>query len=212
MARQYFVEIGQPQRSALHRAPPELPRQHAGRAGGRRQRLAAALFAPLLIDVTHVSPCYAYRDQRADETPEAYGARLAAELDAAIAACGAEARDRLRRRNRRRRHRRRADAGAGLLRGGARGLRPPRRPADPRRGDVRHGPHRHAPRVRAGRRRARPDDRSRRAWAAATSRSARCSRRKRSSTRCRAAAASSSTATPTSATRSPAPRRWRCSR
>ena len=37
--------------------------------------------APLLIDVTHVAPCYPYRDQRADETPEAYGQRLAQELD-----------------------------------------------------------------------------------------------------------------------------------
>ena len=41
MARQYFVEIGQPQRGTLHRPPAELPRQHAGRAGRRRQRVAA---------------------------------------------------------------------------------------------------------------------------------------------------------------------------
>ena len=41
MARQYFVEIGEPQRSALHRAAAELSRQHARRARGRRQRVAA---------------------------------------------------------------------------------------------------------------------------------------------------------------------------
>ena len=29
MARQYFVETGEPERSVLHRAPPELSRQHA---------------------------------------------------------------------------------------------------------------------------------------------------------------------------------------
>jgi adenosylmethionine-8-amino-7-oxononanoate aminotransferase len=87
MARQYFVEIGQPQRTPLHRAAPELPRQHAGRAGGGRQRMAArSQFAPLLIDVTHVSPCYEYRDRRADETPEQYGQRLVAELADAITA------------------------------------------------------------------------------------------------------------------------------
>jgi adenosylmethionine-8-amino-7-oxononanoate aminotransferase len=46
------------------------------------------LYEPLLIDVKHVAPCYAYRDRRDDETPEDYGARLAEELEAAIAACG----------------------------------------------------------------------------------------------------------------------------
>ena len=42
MARQYFVEIGQPQRPPCHRAAPELSRQYAGRACGRRQCLRGA--------------------------------------------------------------------------------------------------------------------------------------------------------------------------
>ena len=42
MARQYFVEIGEPQRAPCHRAAPELSRQYAGRARGRRQRLRGA--------------------------------------------------------------------------------------------------------------------------------------------------------------------------
>ena len=51
LARQYFVEIGEPQRQLLHRAAPELSRQHARRARGRRQRAGGARqFAPLLID------------------------------------------------------------------------------------------------------------------------------------------------------------------
>ncbi len=78
---------------------------------------AVAQFAPLLIDVKHVAPCYAYRDQRAGETAEAYGARLAAELDATIRACGERRVHRLRRRDGRRRHGRRADARARLLQG-----------------------------------------------------------------------------------------------
>ena len=45
-------------------------------------------FAPLLVDVTHVAPCYPYRDQRADETPEQYGQRLARELDETIQRIG----------------------------------------------------------------------------------------------------------------------------
>ncbi len=90
LARQYFVEIGQPQRAKF------IARRNSyhgntlgalavgGNAWRRRQ------FAPLLIDVEHVSPTYAYRDQRADETPEQYGARLARELEEAIARVGGE--------------------------------------------------------------------------------------------------------------------------
>ena len=47
-------------------------------------------FAPLLIAVTHVAPCYEYRDRRADESAEAYGQRLVAELAAAIESLGGE--------------------------------------------------------------------------------------------------------------------------
>ena len=90
LARQYFVEIGQPQRRYF------IARRQSyhgntlgalavgGNAWRRRQ------FAPLLIDVAHVSPCYEYRDRRADESAEAYGARLAAELEATIARLGAQ--------------------------------------------------------------------------------------------------------------------------
>ena len=45
-------------------------------------------FGPLLIDVHHVSPSFEYRGKRADETPEAYGARLADELEAEIQTLG----------------------------------------------------------------------------------------------------------------------------
>jgi adenosylmethionine-8-amino-7-oxononanoate aminotransferase len=45
-------------------------------------------FAPLLIDVARVSPCYEYRDRQDGETPEAYSERLATELEAKIAEVG----------------------------------------------------------------------------------------------------------------------------
>ena len=64
-------------------------------------------FAPLLIETHHVSPCFEYRGQRADETPRQYGERLAAELEAKIQELGPKTRDRLRRRDRWRRHGRR---------------------------------------------------------------------------------------------------------
>jgi len=88
MARQYFVEIGQPERSVFIARRQSYHGNTLGAlaVGGNEPRRRQ--YAPLLIDVTHVAPCYAYRDQRSDESPEAYGARLAAELDEAISACG----------------------------------------------------------------------------------------------------------------------------
>jgi len=88
MARQYFVEIGQPQRAHFIARRQSYHGNTLGAlaVGGNAWRRRE--FAPLLIDVTHVSPCYAYRDLREGETPESYGRRLADELDAAIVAAG----------------------------------------------------------------------------------------------------------------------------
>jgi adenosylmethionine-8-amino-7-oxononanoate aminotransferase len=90
MARQYFVEIGQPQRARFIARRQSYHGNTLGAlaVGGNAWRRRE--FAPLLIDVTHVSPCYAYRDLHEGETPEAYGRRLANELDAAIVAAGPE--------------------------------------------------------------------------------------------------------------------------
>ncbi|WP_275629705.1 aspartate aminotransferase family protein [Pseudomonas sp. 273] len=90
LARQYFVEIGQPQRTHLIARRQSYHGNTLGAlaTGGnawRRQQ-----FQPLLIDVSHVSPCYAYRDQAAGETPEAYGERLVQELEAEILRLGAD--------------------------------------------------------------------------------------------------------------------------
>jgi len=88
MARQYFVEIGQPQRRHIIARRQSYHGNTLGAlaVGGNAWRRAQ--FAPLLIEVEHVSPCYAYRDQRSDETADQYGERLAEELDAAILRLG----------------------------------------------------------------------------------------------------------------------------
>ncbi len=88
MARQYFVEIGQPERSVFIGRRQSYHGNTLGAlaVGGNAWRRAQ--FAPLLIDVKHVAPCYAYRDRRDGESDDAYGARLAAELDATIRECG----------------------------------------------------------------------------------------------------------------------------
>ena len=88
MARQYFVEIGQPQRAHFIARRQSYHGNTLGAlaVGGNEWRRRE--FKPLLIDVTHVSPCYPYREQRDNESPEAYGQRLADELDRAIRELG----------------------------------------------------------------------------------------------------------------------------
>lgn len=90
MARQYFVEIGQPQRRHFIARRQSYHGNTLGAlaVGGNAWRREQ--FKPLLIDVTHVAPCYEYRDRRDDETPEQYGQRLVAELAQTIEQLGGE--------------------------------------------------------------------------------------------------------------------------
>jgi adenosylmethionine-8-amino-7-oxononanoate aminotransferase len=90
MARQYFVEIGQPQRSHFIARRQSYHGNTLGAlaVGGNAWRREP--FAPLLMQATHVSPCYPYREQHEGETPDAYGQRLARELDEAIVSLGRE--------------------------------------------------------------------------------------------------------------------------
>jgi len=88
MARQYFVEIGQPERSVFIGRRQSYHGNTLGAlaVGGNEWRRRQ--FAPLLIEVGRVSPCYEYRDRRENESAEEYGARLADELDAEIRRLG----------------------------------------------------------------------------------------------------------------------------
>ena len=90
MARQYFVETGQPQRTHFIARRQSYHGNTLGAlaVGGNEWRRAP--FAPLLVPATHVSPCYPYREKRADETDAQYGRRLATELETAILAQGAD--------------------------------------------------------------------------------------------------------------------------
>ena len=90
MARQYFVEIGQPQRTHFIARRQSYNGNTLGALaiGGNQWRREP--FAPLLMPVTHVSPCYPYREQQTGETPQQYGQRLAQELEQAILEKGAD--------------------------------------------------------------------------------------------------------------------------
>lgn len=84
LARQYFVERGEPRRSEL------IARRQSyhgntlgalalgGNAARRRQ------FTPLLIRTHHIAPCFAYRYQHGDEDAASYGRRVADELEAKL--------------------------------------------------------------------------------------------------------------------------------
>ncbi len=91
MARQYFVEIGQPQRRHFIARKQSYHGNTLGAlaVGGNQWRREP--FAPILMPATHISPCYPYREQRSDETPEQYGQRLAKELEDTILSLGADA-------------------------------------------------------------------------------------------------------------------------
>jgi adenosylmethionine-8-amino-7-oxononanoate aminotransferase len=89
ITRQYFVETGQPQRRHVIGRLQSYHGTTAGAlsAGGNIGR--RAVFEPLLLGAMHhISPCFAYRGQRADETEAAYGERVANELEAKILELG----------------------------------------------------------------------------------------------------------------------------
>ncbi|MDN7903712.1 aspartate aminotransferase family protein [Burkholderia diffusa] len=90
LARQYFVEKGEPQRRHFIARRQSYHGNTLGALaiGGNAWRREP--FLPLLIEAHHVSPCYAYRDQHAGETDEAYAERLADELEQKIVELGAE--------------------------------------------------------------------------------------------------------------------------
>ncbi|MES2126847.1 MAG: aspartate aminotransferase family protein [Pseudomonadota bacterium] len=90
LARQYFVENGEAQRSTFIARRQSFHGNTLGAlaVGGnawRRQH-----FAPLLIDVARIAPCNAYRDRGAQQSLDQYTASLLQELEAAILASGPE--------------------------------------------------------------------------------------------------------------------------
>ena len=113
MARQYFIETRPAAAPPRHRAPPELSRQHAGRAGGGRQRMAArAIRAAADRDASHRSLLRLSlpASRRNARRPMPSAPREA--LEAKIHRARPRHRHRFRRRDGGRRHRRRRAAGA----------------------------------------------------------------------------------------------------
>ena len=88
LARQYFVEIGEPER---HRVISRKQSYHGNTlgalaAGGNIWR--RSFFEKILVDTSLISPCYPYRHQNVNETEIDYGLRVANELEEEIKILG----------------------------------------------------------------------------------------------------------------------------
>jgi adenosylmethionine-8-amino-7-oxononanoate aminotransferase len=90
MARQYFVEKGEPQRRHIIARRQSYHGNTLGAlaAGGNEWRRSQ--FKPLLIETHNIDPCFAYRFQRPGETDADYAARAAQLLEDKILELGAD--------------------------------------------------------------------------------------------------------------------------
>ncbi|MEM6305717.1 MAG: aspartate aminotransferase family protein [Pseudomonadota bacterium] len=90
LARQYDVEKGEPKRGRLLARKQSYHGNTIGAlsAGGNEWRRAQ--FGPLLLDVSHIEPCYEYRLRREGESAQDYGLRAAQALEEEILRRGPE--------------------------------------------------------------------------------------------------------------------------
>ncbi len=90
LARQYFVEKGEPKRGRLIARKQSYHGNTIGAlsAGGNEWRRAQ--FGPLLIDMSHIDPCYEYRLRHDGESLEDYGLRAANLLEEELLRVGPE--------------------------------------------------------------------------------------------------------------------------
>ncbi len=90
MSRQYFIETGEGERCRFIARRQSYHGNTLGAlaVGGNRSRREP--YHPLFMESAHISPCYAYRGMAPDETEQAYGARVADELEAMSEKLGPE--------------------------------------------------------------------------------------------------------------------------
>ncbi len=88
MARQYFLEIGQPQRTRFISRRQSYHGNTLGAlaVGGNMWRREP--YQPMLMDVSLIEPCFAYRFRQDGESEEAYAQRTADALEAELLRIG----------------------------------------------------------------------------------------------------------------------------
>jgi adenosylmethionine-8-amino-7-oxononanoate aminotransferase len=90
LARQYYLEKGEPERRRVIARKQSYHGNTLGAlsAGGNEWRRAQ--FAPILIEMSHIAPCYEYTGRAEGESSHDYGQRMANELEAEILRLGPE--------------------------------------------------------------------------------------------------------------------------
>lgn len=88
LSRQYFVEVGQPDRHLYIARRQSYHGNTLGAlsVGGNEWRREK--FGPIMVPGNHIAPCFEYREMQPGETPEEYGLRTANELEARILELG----------------------------------------------------------------------------------------------------------------------------
>ena len=88
LARQFYLEIGEPDRHKVIACRQSYHGNTLGAlaAGGNLWRRKP--FDPLMVETSHIAPCFEYRERQEAETPFDYGQRVANELETEIERLG----------------------------------------------------------------------------------------------------------------------------
>lgn len=90
LARQYFLEIGEPQRRHVIARRQSYHGNTLGALATGGNAWRRAQFEPILMDVSHIAPCYEYLDRAVGESAYDYGLRAAQELEDEILRLGTD--------------------------------------------------------------------------------------------------------------------------
>lgn len=90
LARQYMIEIGQPQRTQFISRRQSYHGNTLGALGTGGNMLRREPFDAMMVSASHIPPCFAYRLQEDGESEEDYGLRAANALEAELLRIGPE--------------------------------------------------------------------------------------------------------------------------
>ncbi len=88
LSRQYFVEIGEAQRHLFIARRQSYHGNTLGALATGGNEWRRANFAPIMVAGHHIAPCYEYRERGSNESVEAYGQRVAGELESKLEELG----------------------------------------------------------------------------------------------------------------------------
>ena len=90
LARQYMLEIGQPQRTRFISRRQSYHGNTLGALGTGGNMWRREPFDPVMVSASHIAPCFAYRHQQEGENEADYALRAANELEAEVQRLGPE--------------------------------------------------------------------------------------------------------------------------